>query len=132
MNKKRRELAYKFSRRTNAQWKDLHWNSKLCGANLLQFIILLVVILPLLRSEVLAQTRIVQAIPTKSFGYLPLFVAQENGFYNDESLEVISPSCEVCCSASGASVRRNPLWVSRIWHAGRHEGDAGQSDYLLL
>ena len=71
MNKKRRELAYKFSRRPNAQWKDLHWNSKLCGANLLQFIILLVVILPLLRSEVLAQTRIVQAIPTKSFGYLP-------------------------------------------------------------
>jgi len=91
MNKKRRELAYKFSRRTNAQWKDLHWNSKLCAANLLQFIILSVVILPLLRSEVLAQTRIVQAIPTKSFGYLPLFVAQENGFYNDESLEVISP-----------------------------------------
>src|ERR1044071_9058226 len=41
--------------------------------------------------DVLAQTKIVQAIPTKSFGYLPLFVAQQSGFYSDESLEVIAP-----------------------------------------
>ncbi|HEY7165848.1 MAG TPA: ABC transporter substrate-binding protein [Candidatus Binatia bacterium] len=43
------------------------------------------------RCDVQAQTRIVQAIPTKSFGYLPLFVAQQNGFYSDEGLEVIAP-----------------------------------------
>lgn len=38
-----------------------------------------------------AQTKIIQAIPTKSFGWLPLFVAQERGFYRAEGLEVVAP-----------------------------------------
>lgn len=38
-----------------------------------------------------AQTRLIQAIPTKSFGFLPLFVAQERGFYHAEGLEVLAP-----------------------------------------
>jgi ABC-type nitrate/sulfonate/bicarbonate transport system substrate-binding protein len=38
-----------------------------------------------------AQTKIIQAIPTKSFGFLPLFVAQERGFYQAEGLEVLAP-----------------------------------------
>ena len=38
-----------------------------------------------------AQTRLIQAIPTKSFGFLPLFVAQERGFYQAEGLEVLAP-----------------------------------------
>ncbi len=38
-----------------------------------------------------AQTKIIQAIPTKSFGFLPLFVAQERGFYQADGLEVLAP-----------------------------------------
>jgi ABC-type nitrate/sulfonate/bicarbonate transport system substrate-binding protein len=38
-----------------------------------------------------AQTRLIQAIPTKSFGFLPLLVAQERGFYHAEGLEVLAP-----------------------------------------
>jgi len=38
-----------------------------------------------------SQIRIVQAIPTRSFGFLPLFIAQERGFYRAEGLEVIAP-----------------------------------------
>jgi hypothetical protein len=38
-----------------------------------------------------AQTRLIQAIPTKSFGFLPLLVAQERGFYQAEGLEVLAP-----------------------------------------
>jgi ABC-type nitrate/sulfonate/bicarbonate transport system substrate-binding protein len=37
------------------------------------------------------QIKIVQAIPTKSFGFLPLFVAQEKGFFRSEGLEVSTP-----------------------------------------
>jgi NitT/TauT family transport system substrate-binding protein len=37
------------------------------------------------------QTRIIQAIPTRSFGFLPLFVAQETGLYQAEGLEVLAP-----------------------------------------
>jgi ABC-type nitrate/sulfonate/bicarbonate transport system substrate-binding protein len=37
------------------------------------------------------QIKIVQAIPTKSFGFLPFFVAQEKGFFRDEGLEVSAP-----------------------------------------
>ncbi|MGH7768828.1 MAG: ABC transporter substrate-binding protein, partial [Candidatus Binatia bacterium] len=37
------------------------------------------------------QIKIVQALPTKSFGFLPLFVAQEKGFYRSEGLEVSTP-----------------------------------------
>jgi NitT/TauT family transport system substrate-binding protein len=37
------------------------------------------------------QTRLIQAIPTKSFGFLPLLVAQERGFYHAEGLEVLTP-----------------------------------------
>jgi ABC-type nitrate/sulfonate/bicarbonate transport system substrate-binding protein len=40
---------------------------------------------------VYCQTKIVQAIPTKSFGFLPLFVAQERGFYHAEGLEIVAP-----------------------------------------
>lgn len=35
-----------------------------------------------------AQVRIIQAIPSKSFGWLPLFVAQDKGFYRAEGLQV--------------------------------------------
>ncbi|HSE86820.1 MAG TPA: ABC transporter substrate-binding protein [Candidatus Binatia bacterium] len=38
-----------------------------------------------------SQTRLIQAIPTQSFGFLPLFVAQERGFYQAEGLEVLAP-----------------------------------------
>lgn len=38
-----------------------------------------------------AEIKIVQAIPTKSFGFLPVFVAQEKGFYRSEGLEVSTP-----------------------------------------
>ncbi len=38
-----------------------------------------------------AQTRLIQAIPTKSFGFLPLLVAQERGLYQAEGLEVLAP-----------------------------------------
>jgi len=38
-----------------------------------------------------AQIKIVQALPTKSFGFLPVFVAQEKGFYRSEGLEVSTP-----------------------------------------
>ena len=38
-----------------------------------------------------SQTRLIQAIPTKSFGFLPLFVAQQRGFYEAEGLEVLAP-----------------------------------------
>jgi NitT/TauT family transport system substrate-binding protein len=38
-----------------------------------------------------SQTRIIQALPTRSFGFLPLFVAQETGFYRAEGLEVAAP-----------------------------------------
>lgn len=38
-----------------------------------------------------SQTKIIQAIPTRSFGFLPLFVAQENGLYLAEGLEVVAP-----------------------------------------
>jgi ABC-type nitrate/sulfonate/bicarbonate transport system substrate-binding protein len=38
-----------------------------------------------------SQARLIQAIPTKSFGFLPLFVAQERGFYQGEGLEVLAP-----------------------------------------
>jgi ABC-type nitrate/sulfonate/bicarbonate transport system substrate-binding protein len=55
--------------------------------------------------SVRAQTKIIQAIPTKSFGWLPLFVAQERGFYRAEGLEVIapvmSPSTSVAALVSG-------------------------------
>lgn len=37
------------------------------------------------------QIKIVQAIPTKSFGFLPFFVAQEKGFFRSEGLEVSAP-----------------------------------------
>lgn len=37
------------------------------------------------------QIKIVQAIPTKSFGFLPLFVAQERGFFRSKGLEVSTP-----------------------------------------
>src|ERR1043166_2359994 len=66
-------------------------DSKSCAAILFKFLVSCVVMLATLRSPALAQTKIVQAIPTKSFGYLPLFVAQESGFYGEESLEVIAP-----------------------------------------
>jgi ABC-type nitrate/sulfonate/bicarbonate transport system substrate-binding protein len=39
---------------------------------------------------VYGQTRLIQAIPTKSFGFLPLFVAQQRGFYEAEGLEVLA------------------------------------------
>src|SRR5262245_34254842 len=42
-------------------------------------------------SSAYAQTRLIQAIPTKSFGFLPLLVAQERGFYHAEGLEVLAP-----------------------------------------
>ena len=38
-----------------------------------------------------AQTKLIQAIPAKSFGWLPLFVAQEKGFYRAEGLDIIAP-----------------------------------------
>jgi NitT/TauT family transport system substrate-binding protein len=38
-----------------------------------------------------AQTKIIQAIPAKSFGWLPLFVSQDKGFYRVEGLDVITP-----------------------------------------
>lgn len=38
-----------------------------------------------------SQTKLIQAIPTKSFGFLPLFVAQERRFYQAEGLEVLAP-----------------------------------------
>jgi NitT/TauT family transport system substrate-binding protein len=37
------------------------------------------------------QIKIVQAIPTKSFGFLPFFVAQEKGFFRAEGLEMSAP-----------------------------------------
>jgi NitT/TauT family transport system substrate-binding protein len=37
------------------------------------------------------QINIVQALPTKSFGFLPVFVAQDKGFYRSEGLEVSTP-----------------------------------------
>ena len=37
------------------------------------------------------QTRLIQAIPTKSFGFLPLLVAQQRGLYQAEGLEVLAP-----------------------------------------
>lgn len=60
-------------------------------ATLAKLGILGLAVLSIWNCQALAQTKIVQAIPTKSFGYLPLFVAQESGFYSDESLEVIAP-----------------------------------------
>jgi len=103
MNQKRRQLATKFSWRTTGQRADVNWSVRFFAATLL------LVIVPLLSFPVLAQTRIVQAIPTKSFGYLPLFVAQENGFYNDESLEVISPVVRSAAALPGRCLERSIL-----------------------
>jgi NitT/TauT family transport system substrate-binding protein len=47
-----------------------------------------------------AQTRLIQAIPTKSFGFLPLFVAQERGFYHAEGLEVLAPVMKISPSVA--------------------------------
>jgi len=82
MEKKLRTLIMN-SLRASARWE--HFGLRLFAVSLLLVTVLL------FSFSVWAQTRIVQAIPTKSFGYLPLFVAQENGFYRDESLEVIAP-----------------------------------------
>jgi NitT/TauT family transport system substrate-binding protein len=38
-----------------------------------------------------AQTKLIQSIPAKSFGWLPSYVAQEKGFFKAEGLEVIIP-----------------------------------------
>ena len=46
------------------------------------------------------QTRIIQAIPTRSFGFLPLFVAQERGLYQAEGLEVLSPIVKMAPSVA--------------------------------
>jgi ABC-type nitrate/sulfonate/bicarbonate transport system substrate-binding protein len=63
---------------------NLDWLRFLAASSLL--------VVRVLSFSVLAQTKDrTSHLPTKSFGYLPLFVAQENGFYKDESLEVIAP-----------------------------------------
>jgi NitT/TauT family transport system substrate-binding protein len=41
--------------------------------------------------EVLAADRVRLALPAKSMGYLPLFVAIHRGFFNDESIEIETP-----------------------------------------
>ena len=38
-----------------------------------------------------AQTKLIESIPAKSFGWLPSYVAQEKGFFKAEGLEVIIP-----------------------------------------
>jgi NitT/TauT family transport system substrate-binding protein len=48
-----------------------------------------------------ADIKIVQAIPTKSFGFLPLFVAQERGLYRSEGLEVSTPVMATGPSVAG-------------------------------
>jgi NitT/TauT family transport system substrate-binding protein len=48
-----------------------------------------------------AEIKIVQAVPTKSFGFLPLFVAQEKGFYRSEGLEVATPVIAMGPSVAG-------------------------------
>ncbi|MGH7835388.1 MAG: ABC transporter substrate-binding protein [Candidatus Binatia bacterium] len=48
-----------------------------------------------------ADIKIVQAIPTRSFGFLPLFVAQERGFYRSAGLEVSTPVMATGPSVAG-------------------------------
>jgi ABC-type nitrate/sulfonate/bicarbonate transport system substrate-binding protein len=55
----------------------------------------------LLPAKVLAQTKIIQAIPTKSFGWLPAFIAQEKGLYRAEGLEVVTPVMKIDVGVAG-------------------------------
>lgn len=48
-----------------------------------------------------SQIKLVQAIPTKSFGFLPLLVAQEKGFYRAEGLEVANPIMKTPSAVAG-------------------------------
>lgn len=50
-----------------------------------------------------SQIKIVQAIPTMSFGFLPLLVAQEKGFYRAEGLEVANPIMKTPSAVAGLS-----------------------------
>ena len=63
-----------------------------CHAPIISHVAVLALAIILFRFEpAYAEIRIVQAIPTRSFGFLPLFVAQEKGFFRSEGLEVITP-----------------------------------------
>jgi hypothetical protein len=69
MKQQRRQLVTRLSLRTSVRRAGLDCLSFLAAS-------LFLVAVPLPNFSVLAQTKIVQAIPTKSFGYLPHFVAQ--------------------------------------------------------
>jgi ABC-type nitrate/sulfonate/bicarbonate transport system substrate-binding protein len=47
------------------------------------------------------QIKIAQAIPTRSFGFLPFFVAHEKGFFRSEGLEVSAPVMATGPSVAG-------------------------------
>jgi NitT/TauT family transport system substrate-binding protein len=64
-------------------------------------LILTTLVLFLQAGAAYGQTKIVQALPTKSFGFLPLFVALEKGFYRSEGLEVSTPVMATGPSVAG-------------------------------
>lgn len=55
--------------------------------------VFILLVLPCLREPqcLEAQTKLIESIPAKSFGWLPSYVAQEKGFFKAEGLEVIIP-----------------------------------------
>ena len=65
------------------------------------------------------QTRLIQAIPTKSFGFLPLLVAQQRGFYQAEGLEVLAPVMKTVAQRRSAHFRRSALCRRRFCDARR-------------
>ena len=79
-----------------------------------------------------AQTRLIQAIPTKSFGFLPLFVAQERGFYHAEGLEVRAPVMKMPPERGGSHFRRGEFCRRRLGDARGVNRHAGEGHCLLL
>lgn len=74
------------------------------------------------QAQVLAQTKIVQAIPTKSFGWLPVFIAQEKGYYQAEGLEVTTPVMKVDVGIAGLLSGDTHLAVASLAMRGAMKG----------